>query len=167
MKKWLSLFVVVLALFVCVTGCGENTKAGLEKDWESVKDEYTKIEEDAQKELDKMEEVSQEEIEELVKTVKEKYAEVKDGVTKENEEVAKELYKAAHELELLSEKSKDAIESEAVTLGKDAKEFVKDHYSDVEKDFDKVKENIEAGVKSIEQFTEEQWNNFLGLFHQN
>ncbi len=164
MKKGLYLLIAVVAMLFMVTGCGENTKEALSKDWEEVKEEYAVIEKEAEEELAEVEEVSQEKVEELVKTVEEKYAEVKDGITKENEEVAKELYKAAHQLELLAERSEEAHETDAVKLGSDVKDFVQKHYGDAEQEIEKLKEDIEGGVKTIKDFTEKEWNDFLNLF---
>ncbi len=165
MKKWIKYFVVVFAVLFFVTGCGEAQKEELAKNWDAVKEEYEKLEKEAEVALSDTGEISQEEIEELVKTVKEKYDVVKGGITKENEAVAKELYKAAHQLELLADKSEEALESDAVKLGQDVQDYIKQHYSDIENDFSTLRNNIEAGVKTIENFTEEDWNNFLGLFH--
>lgn len=171
MKKLIIGLVVVSLSILFMTGCTkENDKnkesqmdADIVRKWTEVEKEYQKIEEKAEIKLNDIHEITKADIENVVRTIEEKYEEVQNGITKKNENVAKELYEAGHQLEILTEKSSKLASHEIVKLGIDVKNFVKRYYGEVGEEVEIIKENIEGRFDHVKKLTEDEWNKFLSL----
>ncbi|MBR0466509.1 MAG: hypothetical protein IJJ40_03335 [Clostridia bacterium] len=184
MKKLLSI-VLALGLIFTFAACGnkedqdynsetssmsepENTVKGFSgtigKKWDSVKDDYAKLETEAKSEIDENKKVTREEINTLVNEIESGMKELENGITDSNEETAKKVYKDAHKLELLAERGETDASKELKNLAKNAKALVKQYYGVADDDYDTVREAVEGSLKKIKNFTNDIWDAFINLF---
>ena len=146
------------------SGGVEMFTGSIGKKWNETKTDYLALENEAKTEVDNMKDVSKDEVNKLIETVKTDYEKLKNGITDENSDAAKEMYKSAHKLELLGERNETAKDSEIVRIGTHAKEYIRHLHGEGNRNFGDVTGDIETGLNKIGDFTEDVWNDFLNLF---
>lgn len=131
--------------------------------WNDAKSDYDEIELEAKRETEQIKDVTTDDIKSLEKTIETNYKKIKNGITKENEQEAKELYKAATKIELLAQKDGVSIDHELVTLSRNAKSLVRHYYGEADKDFSTVKNDFEQGIENVKNYTEDKWQDFVNM----
>ena len=171
MKKFLTLSCAFLIIAVIAVGCNnkktnteiDNTDNTFNTTWDKVKKDYEEIENEAKNEIKDDKNITKEEIQSLVNTIETKYDSLKNGINKDNENDAKELYKAASKIEEISKVDGKKVDHEIVTLSENAKKFVK-HYYGEENDIDKITNDLTTAINNVKNYTDEKWQEFLDLF---
>ena len=181
MKKIITLSVLFMTIITLLSGCmnknvdstdiNENEtnnevemfNGEINTFWNDVKDDYDQIELEAQREIESMDNIKTDDIKNLEKIIETNYKKLKNGINKDNEEDAKELYKAATKIEILSKKNNNNINHELVTLSKNAKKLVKHYYGEADTDFSTVKNDFEQGIENIKNYTEDKWEEFVNM----
>lgn len=146
------------------TGGIEMFSGNIGTKWNEAKTDYETLETEAKTELDKQKNISKEDVNQLIKTVEDDYAKLKNGIDDSNKDTAKEMYKAAHKLELLGERNATAKDNEIVKIGAHAKEYIRHLHGEGERNFSDVTNDIETGFNNVKNFTEDAWNDFLNMF---
>lgn len=183
MKK-LTAILLSLALVICFAGCGEkdnsiadengNTESKTEETvkgfdgkvnfkWDEVSEDYERLETEAEDELDKTSEFTRERVEEMAQKVEKGLKELENGITKDNKEVAYEVYKNAHKLEILAKKDKDNSDNDFLKLAKDTKAIIKQYHGEAEEDFEGLFSRIGENIDNIKNYTDDKWNEFLDM----
>lgn len=177
MKKFLTLSLTFLIVAILAVGCTnkdtdedninndiETFEGNIYKSWNDVKADYDKIDAEVKEEVESQDEVTKAEVQDLVNTIETKYDKIKDGITEDNEDDAKELYRAAQKILEIAKVDGQKVDHEIVTLSENAKALVKHYYGEADDDFSTVKENFTSGIEKIKNYTEDEWQKFLDLF---
>lgn len=182
MKKFFILTISFLAVTLILTGCGkgkvndtdidddmqmndsvEGFDGKINTSWDEVEDDYNALEIEAKREADEMDDVTSTDVKELTDTIRSKYQSVKNGITDENEEDAKELYKSAIKLREIAKKDGNRVDHEITTMSENAIELVKHYYGETNRNFNDVVDEFENTLDNIKDYTEDKWNEFLDL----
>ena len=181
MKKFLTITFSILLITIILTGCDKKVDdTDIDEDneiedsarkftgeintsWDEVEDDYDNIELEAKREVSNMNNVTTNDIKELTNTIQTKYASVKNGITDDNENDAKELYKVSIKLQEIAKKDGTRVDHEITTLAENAEALVKHYYGKADKDFDNVKEDFESGLENIKDYAEDKWQEFVDL----
>ena len=187
MKKIIAATFCVLLTLSCFAGCKDKSNDNnnnsssepymssdsstykgftgtVNKKWDDVKDDYKKLEDEAETEVDSTTTYTKDEVQKLVTSIENGTEELKNGVTDDNEETARRVYKDAHKLERLAKKGNSEASKEFDTLGKNAKALVKQYYGVADADFETVTDAVADGIKRVGKFTDDVWNSFLDMF---
>lgn len=163
MKKLLALFECSVFIIILITGC--STQAEVKKfdgeikiDWQDVEYEFTTIEKNANKDVKNVDEFSADELKVLVNDIDRKYDQIKNGVTKENHEVAKDIYRDAHKIEAFAMNADESLDNDVTKLAASAKSLVKHYYGEADEDYDKVKKEFEKELDKVKKFDSAAWN---------
>lgn len=182
MKKFVKLTISLIVITVILSGCGkdkvndtdinqnkrnsnsvEGFDGNINTSWDEVNDEYNAIEIEAKREIDSLDNITADDIKNLTNTIRNKYEIVKNGITDENEEDAKELYKASIKLQELLKKDGTPVEHEITHLAENAEELVKHYYGEADRNFNDVVNDFENGLDNIKDYTIDKWNELLDL----
>ena len=181
MKKFLTITFSLLVAFVILTGCNnkvddtdidnddeiEESTQGFDGDvdtsWDEVSDDYNAIELEAREEIRNNDNITADDVRALANTIQTKYTTVRNGITSDNEDDAKELYRASIKLQEIAKKDGTRVEHELTTLALNGEAMVKQFYGEAEDDFDDLKEDFENGLESIKGYTEDKWQEFMDL----
>ena len=181
MKKIFTLSVLFVSIILLTSGCmdkkvdstdiAENEKnnevelfdGDITTFWNDVKSDYDEIELEAQREVENMENIETDDIKKLEKTIENNYKKLKNGINDENEKDAKELYKAASKIEILSKKDGISVKHELVNLSKDSKKLVRHYYGEADEDYSTVKNRFEQVIDNIKDYTEDKWQEFINM----
>ena len=181
MKKFLTITFSLLVVFVILTGCNnkvddtdiddddeiEESTQGFDGDidtsWDEVSDDYNAIELEAREEVRNNDNITADDVRTLANTIQTKYTTVRNGITSDNEDDAKELYRASIKLQEIAKKDGTRVEHEVTHLAENGEAMVKQFYGEAEDDFDNLKEDFENGLESIKGYTEDKWQEFMDL----
>lgn len=181
MKKFLTITFSLLVSFVMLTGCNnkvddtdiddddeiEESTQGFDGDintsWDEVSDDYNAIELEAREEVRNNNNITVDDVKTLANTIQTKYTTVRNGITPDNEDDAKELYRASIKLQEIAKKDGTRVEHEVTHLALNGEAMVKQFYGEAEDDFDDLKEDFENGLESIKDYTEDKWQDFMDL----
>ena len=181
MKKFLTITFSILLITILLTGCNkkvddtdidednkiENSVRGftgeINTSWDEVEEDYDNIELEAKREVADMNNITTNDIRELTNIIQTKYATVKNGITADNENDAKELYKASIKLQEIAKKDGTRVNHEITTLAENAEALVKHYYGKADKDFNSVKDDFESGLENIKDYAEDKWQEFVDL----
>ena len=181
MKKFLTISFSLLVVFVILTGCNnkvddtdiddddeiEESTQGFDGDidtsWDEVSDDYNAIELEAREEVRNNDNITADDVRTLANTIQTKYTTVRNGITSDNEDDAKELYRASIKLQEIAKKDGTRVEHEVTHLALNGEAMVKQFYGEAEDDFDDLKEDFENGLESIKDYTEDKWQEFMDL----
>lgn len=186
MKKFLSIALSVLLLAGIFAGCGEKTdneskpndssesyesedtvkgfSGTVSRKWDDVKDDFLSLENAAEAEVGAITTISRADIENTVREMKEDLKELENGVDRDNEEKAKEVYKDAHKLEVMAKKGDTDASKEFKNLAKNTKALVKQYYGVADDDYETVRGAVKESIDKVGDFTDDIWNAFLDLF---
>lgn len=181
MKKFLNITFSLLFIIILLTGCGnkvddtdidnedeiEESIQGFDGDidtsWDEVSDDYNSIELEAREEIRNNSNITADDVRELANTIQTKYTTVKNGITSDNENDAKELYRASIKLQEIAKKDGVRINHEVTTLAENGEAMVKQFYGKTNDNFDDLKEDFERGIENIKNYTEDKWQEFMDL----
>ena len=181
MKKFLTITFSLLVVFVILTGCNnkvddtdideddeiEESTQGFDGDidtsWDEVSDDYNAIELEAREEVRNNDNITADDVKTLANTIDTKYRTIRNGITPDNEDDAKELYRASIKLQEIAKKDGTRVEHEVTHLALNGEAMVKQFYGEAEDNFDDLKEDFENGLKSIKDYTEDKWQEFMDL----
>lgn len=178
MKKILTLSFSFIIMLLLITGCNnkkvddtdinENTSyemfsGNINKSWDEVKNDYNNVELEAKREINSLNTVTIDDLKEIENTIETKYQNLKNGITEDNEDDAKELYKAAIKIQELAKRNNNNKNHELIDLSNNAKSLIKHYYGEADDDFSNVKNSFEAGIENIKNYTEDKWQEFLNL----
>ena len=130
--------------------------------WEAVEEEYDAVEIMAFIEASEKSGYTVDEIKTLVNDIDKYYQEIKDGITSENEQFAKTMYKAACTLDRMDDKHKGLSDHPVVELGDDAKDIIENSYNTKSGDYKESKNEFERTLKKVKNYTDEDWKSVEG-----
>lgn len=181
MKKFLTITFSMLFTIILLTGCGnkvddtdidnedeiEESIQGFDGDidtsWDEVSDDYNAIELEAREEIRNNDNITADDVRTLINTIDTKYTTIRNGITSDNENDAKELYRASIKLQEIAKKDGTRVEHEVTTLALNGEAMVKQFYGEAEDNFDDLKEDFENGLESIKGYTQDKWQEFMDL----
>ena len=181
MKKILTITFSLLFSIVLLTGCNnkvddtnidkdkeieESTQGfdgDIDKSWDEVSDDYNAIELEAREEVRNNDNIKADDVRSLANTIQTKYITVRNGITSDNEEDAKELYRASIKLQEIAKKDGVRVNHEVTQLAENGEAMVKQLYGKAEENFDDLKEDFENGLESIKDYTLDKWQDFMDL----
>ena len=181
MKKYLTIIFSILFTIILLTGCNnkvddtdidnedeiEESTQGFDGDidisWDEVSDEYNAIELEAREEVRNNDNITADDVRELANTIQTKYTTIRNGITSDNENDAKELYKASIKLQEIANKNGTRAQHEVTNLAENGEAMVKQLYGEAEDNFDDLKEDFENGLESIKDYTLDKWQDFIDL----
>ena len=177
MKKFLTVALSIFLLTITLTGCGnkvddtdindDNTvkrfRGNINTSWDEVEDDYNAIELEAREEVRNNKNITTDDIRNLTNTIQTKYQIIRNGITDDNEDDAKELYRSSIKLQEIAKKDDKRVQHEVTTLAENAEAMVKQFYGEAEDDFDDLKEDFENGIDNIKNYTIDKWQEFMDL----
>ena len=181
MKKFLNITFSLLFIIILLTGCGnkvddtdidnedeiEESIQGFDGDidtsWDEVSDDYNAIELEAREEIRNNDNITADDVRTLINTIDTKYTTIRNGITSDNENDAKELYRASIKLQEIAKKDGARVDHEVTALALNSEAMVKQFYGEAEDNFDDLKEDFENGLESIKGYTQDKWQEFMDL----
>jgi len=181
MKKILTITFSILISLVLLTGCNNKVDdtdindeekqnesiqgfdGNINTSWDEVSDDYNAIELEAREEVRNNNNITTDDVKTLTNTIDTKYTTIRNGITSDNEDDAKELYRASIKLQEIAKKNGTRVDHEVTTLAENGEAMVKHFYGEAENSFDDLKNDFENGLESIKNYTEDKWQDFMDL----
>lgn len=131
--------------------------------WADVKDDFAAAQSEAEAAADKIETVTKDDVKALTDVIVSGYDKIKDGIS--DNDTAKEIYKAASELEKLGDRHTDTVDLEVVRLGRNTKTLIKHLYGEAEGDFQIISGDVEIAIDSINSYADIDWDEVVSLLN--
>lgn len=126
--------------------------------WESVEADFEKIDEQARKDVEEFGNVLETTLEELKHTIVDNYELIKDGITEDTDEVAKEMYSAAVQLETYTKRIYSDDADKVYYFAKHAKSFIKEQYGKILTEEEILEEDFVNDIEAAKKWTQSTWN---------
>ena len=126
--------------------------------WNSVSDQITNIETEAKNNLTNFGDIAENELEDLKHTILDNYDLIKNGVTKEVDDVAKQIYNAAYKLEQYTRRLPGEEADKVWNFAKHIEAYVKQSYGKVLEEGEIASDNIESDIEAAKKWTQSTWN---------
>lgn len=141
---------------------GDEQWAAVEKQakilWESVAKTFEDIEDKVKDNLTSFSDIAETELEDLKHTIIDNYELVKDGITENNEDIAKGIYSAAIKLEQYTRKISTEKADAVWQFAKDTQSFIKSCYGKVLEESEALKMNYDEEIATAKKWTQSTWN---------
>ena len=126
--------------------------------WESVAKTFEDIEDKEKDNLTSFSDIAETELEDLKHTIIDNYELVKDGITENNEDIAKGIYSAAVKLEQYTKKISTEKADAVWQFAKDTQSFIKSCYGKVLEESEALKMNYDEEIAAAKKWTQSTWN---------
>lgn len=126
--------------------------------WESVAKTFEDIEDKVKDNLTSFSDIAETELEDLKHTIIDNYELVKDGITENNEDIAKGIYSAAVKLEQYTKKISTEKADAVWQFAKDTQSFIKSCYGKVLEESETLKMNYDEEIAAAKKWTQSTWN---------
>ena len=126
--------------------------------WESVAKTFEDIEDKVKDNLTSFSDIAETELEDLKHTIIDNYELVKDGITENNEDIAKGIYSAAVKLEQYTKKISTEKADAVWQFAKDTQSFIKSCYGKVLEESEALKMNYDEEIAAAKKWTQSTWN---------
>ncbi len=125
--------------------------------WEAVEEQYEAVEIMAFIEASEKSGYTIDEIKNLVSDIDKYYQEIKEGITSENEQIVKTMYKVACTLDRMDDKHTGLSEHPVVELGDEAKDLIENSYNTKSSDYKESKKEFERALEKVKSYNDEDW----------
>lgn len=126
--------------------------------WESVAKTFEDIEDKEKDNLTSFSDIAETELEDLKHTIIDNYELIKDGITENNEDIAKGIYSAAVKLEQYTKKISTEKADAVWQFAKDTQSFIKSCYGKVLEESEALKMNYDEEIAAAKKWTQSTWN---------
>lgn len=126
--------------------------------WESVAKTFEDIEDKVKDNLTSFSDIAETELEDLKHTIIDNYELIKDGITENNEDIAKGIYSAAVKLEQYTKKISTEKADAVWQFAKDTQSFIKSCYGKVLEESEALKMNYDEEIAAAKKWTQSTWN---------
>lgn len=129
--------------------------------WDDVKLDYQGLEESIASQFEQGSTISKETVKNDVETISSGYDKISKGIDEENKDIAKEMYQAAHRLEISGKKMDETKDHEYTKLGENTKAYIKYLHGEKLENHEKTKTEIE----NVINLDSEKMNNMTDEFY--
>lgn len=126
--------------------------------WDDVAEQYDEIEIQAKDEMLKYEDVVETDLEELKHIIIDNYDEIKNGITDETDELARQMYAAAVQLQAYTKYIKGKEVDKVYYFAKDTISFIKQCYGKTLTEEEAMKQDYKDDIASARKWTQSTWN---------